>query len=214
MKLVIGNKNYSSWSLRPWLLLKHFNIAFEEERIALYIDNFEAQLSGYNSDDKVPVLEDKGLIIWDSLAILEYISEQYLDGKGWPKDYKARAIARSMSNEMHSSFSHIRNKLPMNCRKTFDSVELSVEAQKEVTRIQFLWHQCREKYKDEGEWLFGDFSIADAMFAPIAIRFLGYNISLSDLNRQYVESVINDRYIVDWIQDSRLEPEIISMAEK
>ena len=122
LTLIIGNKNYSSWSLRSWVFLKQNNISFNEKRVALLTDTTNDELLQYNSDFKVPVLMDDGLVIWDSLSILEYLSEKYLAGNGWPHDIKARAVARSISCEMHPSFFNVRNELPMNCRKMFRNI--------------------------------------------------------------------------------------------
>lgn len=211
--LVIGNKNYSSWSLRPWVFLKQFNIDFEEKRVALFTEMTDKTLSEYGSDFKVPVLKDADLIVWDSLSILEYLSEHYLDSKGWPLDSRARALARSVSAEMHSSFINVRNELPMNCRKNFHNIELSAGAKKEVERIKHLWRTCRAEFGTGGEWLFGDYSIADAMFAPIALRFFGYNIPLDGIEKAYVTSVLNQLCIREWIEAGKLEKEIIDEDE-
>jgi len=213
MKLIIGNKNYSSWSLRPWLLLKHFNIEFEEEQHDLYTQTYASEVAEYDTDSKVPILKDGELLVWDSLSILEYLSEQYLDAKGWPNDKNARAMARSVSHEMHSSFSNIRNEMPMNCRKQYNDIQLSIETQQEIARIKSLWQQCRSQYDLEGEWLFGEFSIADAMFAPIAIRFNGFNIELNELENNYVNSLLNHPHMQTWIQQGQLETAIIEIAE-
>ena len=213
LTLIIGNKNYSSWSLRPWVFLKQNQIRFSEKRIALFTDTTNQELSEYNSDYKVPVLKDGGLLIWDSLSILEYISEKYLASRGWPRDANARALARSVSCEMHSSFYNVRNELPMNCRKRFKNFALSSEAEREVTRIKELWQQCRSQYGDNGEWLFGTYSIADAMYAPVALRFHGYNIPLSGVEKAYVKSVLNQPCIVEWINAGKAETEVITEAE-
>ena len=154
--LVIGNKNYSSWSLRPWIFLKHHQIEFEEKRVALFTETTVGELSEYNSDLKVPVLKDDVLVVWDSLSILEYISEVYLNNGGWPADVAVRSVARSISSEMHSGFFNVRKELPMNCRKKFKNIELSQSAKREVNRIKELWRKCRSEYGDNGEWLFGD----------------------------------------------------------
>ena len=211
--LIIGNKNYSSWSLRPWIFMRHYKIDFNEKRIALFVDTMEKELEEYNSDSKVPVLKDGSLIVWDTLAILEYLSEKYLDSKGWPSDDNARAIARSVSAEMHSSFSNIRNELPMNCRKKFTNIKLSVKALRELERIKSLWRMCRSQYSEGGEWLFGKYSIADAMFAPIALRLNGYSIPLEGLEKTYVDSVLNQPCIIEWIEAGKLEKEIITEDE-
>ncbi|WP_256857687.1 glutathione S-transferase family protein [Solemya velum gill symbiont] len=169
LTLVIGNKNYSSWSLRPWVFMKHYQVVFEEKRIALFTDTTTDELSIYNSNFKVPILKENEFEVWDSLSILEYVSEQYLSGQGWPADANARAVARSISTEMHSSFFNVRNELPMNCRKEFNGIKLSEGAVSEIERIKELWRRCRSEYGSGGEWLFGKYSIADAMFAPVAL---------------------------------------------
>jgi glutathione S-transferase len=211
--LIIGNKNYSSWSLRPWLLLKHHNIDFLEKRVPLFTETTDEALSDFNSDYKVPILKYNELVIWDSLSILEYISEQFLENHGWPVDSQARSVARSISSEMHSSYFHVRNELPMNCRKKFNSITLSNEASREIERICWLWRMCRNSHKDGGEWLFGEFTIADAMFAPIAIRFNGYGIPLSGIEEIYMKSILNHPNIIEWIDASKLETEVIQSVE-
>lgn len=213
LELIIGNKNYSSWSLRPWIFLRHHQLKFTEKRIPLFLETTDDKLAEYNSDSKVPILKDGELVVWDSLSILEYVSEIYLNNKGWPEDQNARAVARSVSAEMHSSFSNIRNELPMNCRKIFENIELSHEALQEIERIKLLWRRCRSEYGKNGEWLFGDFSIADAMYAPIALRFYGYGISLTDVEGKYVNSVLNHPGIIEWIDAGKLETEVIEAAE-
>ena len=134
LTLIIGNKNYSSWSLRPWVFMKQNNIKFLERRVALFTDSTDQELAEYNSGSKVPVLKEGELLIWDSLAILEYLSEMYLDSTGWPEEKKVRAVARSVSSEMHSSFMNLRNELPMNCRKKFQDIKLSSGAESEIER--------------------------------------------------------------------------------
>lgn len=213
LTLVIGNKNYSSWSLRPWIFLKYHQIDFKEIRIPLFTETTDMELSEYNSDFKVPILKDGDLVIWDSLSILEYVSETYLDNKGWPGDKASRSFARSVSAEMHSSFFNVRNELPMNCRKKFSGVSLTDDALREVERIKYLWQTCRNKYGANGDWLFGDFSIADAMFAPVALRLFGYNIALEGLEKSYVKTVLNDPGIVEWMEAGKLEKEIIEGDE-
>jgi len=166
-------------------------------------------LVAYNSDSKVPVLKDGELLIWDTLAILEYVSETYLGSAGWPEDRGARAVARSVSNEMHSSFGDLRNKIPMNCRKKSLSIKLSSAAMADIERVKLLWCQCRTQFGQEGEWLFGRYFIADAMFAPIALRFDGYNIPLGDIENAYVQSVLGQSSIQEWIASGVAEKEVI-----
>ena len=213
LTLIIGNKNYSSWSLRPWILLRHHQIDFEEKRVPLFVDTTEEALAEYDSDYKVPVLKDGELVVWDSLSILEYVSETYLDNKGWPGDRKARSVARSISAEMHSSFVNVRNELPMNCRKRFENIQLSPGATHEIERIKGLWRRCRSEYGNDGEWLFGDYSIADAMFAPMVLRFDGYGIPLAGVESDYVTSVLNHPGIAEWVEAGKLETEIIEADE-
>ena len=213
LTLIIGNKNYSSWSLRPWVLMKHHQLNFVEKRVALFTETTDQVLSEYHSDFKVPILQDDELVVWDSLSILEYISEQHLQNRGWPADKNARAIARSISAEMHSSYSSIRNELPMNCRKKFSNIELSEDAQRELARIKELWRKCRSEFGSGGEWLFGEYSIADAMFAPIALRLNGYSIHLAGVEQSYVTSVLRHPAIVEWMEAGKLETEVIEADE-
>lgn len=211
--LVIGNKNYSSWSLRPWILMRHMGLAFSEKRIALFIESMERELVPYFSNSKVPVLVDGDLVVWDSLAIMEYVSENYLNGQGWPADSKARAIARSVSAEMHSSFASLRAALPMNCRKKFADFRLAPEVLPDIDRVKAIWQKCRTEYGDKGAWLFGDFSIADAMFAPVALRFAGYDVPLNELLQNYVQSFLDHPDIIEWIAAGKQEKEIIESDE-
>ena len=213
LTLIIGNKNYSSWSLRPWIFMKHFNIKFTEKQVALFTDTTNDELSEYYSDFKVPVLKDGELIVWDSLSIMEYVSEKYLQSKGWPKDEKNRSTARSISAEMHSSFMNLRNELPMNCRKSFNDIKLSNDAEQEIDRVKALWRYCRRELGSTGEWLFGEYSIADAMYAPIALRLHGYNIPLDGIEADYVDSVLNQPNIISWINSGKLEKEVIEEDE-
>ncbi|RTZ61873.1 MAG: glutathione S-transferase [Gammaproteobacteria bacterium] len=212
LSLVIGNKNYSSWSLRPWVFMRQTGIDFHERRLALFTDEAAHELAKYDSDGKVPILLDGDLEVWDTLAILEYLSEQYLSGRGWPQDRSARATARSISAEMHSSFPAVRGEMPMNCRKSFD-ITLSEKAAHEVERVKTLWRQCRKRFGGDGEWLFGNYSIADAMFAPVALRFHGYGVPLSGVEADYVQSVLSQSCIQEWIEAGKQESEVIAADE-
>jgi len=213
LTLIIGNKNYSSWSLRPWIFMKQTHIEFAEKRIALYTDSADQETAEYFSDFKVPVLMDGDLVVWDSLAILEYLSENYLDGAGWPRDIRARAIARSVSAEMHSSFANMRKELPMNCRRKFTDFTCSAAAQHDIQRIKAIWHKCRTDYGDQGDWLFGEYSIADAMFAPVVSRFETYGIELNALEQAYAQNTLNNPHIMQWMEAGRQEKEIIEASE-
>ena len=212
MKLIIGNKNYSSWSLRPWLLLRHFNIEFEEIRIPLFSGDFENTLARYSDAGKVPVLHDAELVVWDSLAICEYISEQYLDGQGWPEDVTARAEARSASAEMHSSFMQVRERMPMNCRAQRE-IDFTDDMLTEINRIDALWQNLRTKYRSEGDWLCGGYSIADCMYAPMASRFHSYRPELSSTSEAYIQRLLDHPRMQLWYDEARAERETIQQFE-
>ncbi|SHE80386.1 glutathione S-transferase [Marinomonas polaris DSM 16579] len=212
MKLIIGNKNYSSWSLRGWLALKAFNIPFEEIKLSLFSDEFHSELAKHSPVGKVPVLVDNDLSVWDSLAICEYINETYLDGKGWPEDKKNRAVARSVVADMHSGLFGIRNEMPMNCRAK-RRVELSDNAKKEVANLDNIWSDLRAKNTQNGDYLFGTFSLADVFFAPVIFRFSTYGIKLSDAASAYYTTMLAHPDMQVWLKDSVAEVEIVSQAE-
>lgn len=210
-KLVIGNKNYSSWSMRPWLLLKAFDIAFEEINIALYQDNTAEKLGPYSPSLKVPAFLHNETTVWDSLAICEYISEQLLDGRGWPSNPKKRASARSVCAEIHAEFPSLKKDWPMNCKA---SVELFVSEniENEIARIDAIWSCCRRKYGAEGAYLFGKFSIADCMFAPMAVCFRSYGPKLSMEAQRYADTLLANPHVQDWIKQGKAEEEAVSMS--
>ncbi len=210
LRLVIGNKNYSSWSLRPWLLLRHFNVDFEEVRIPLYQADSAERLARYSPSLKVPVLHDGALQIWDSLAICEYVSEQYLQGQGWPGASAARAKARAVSAEMHSGFNEVRSRWPMNVRLQRKAAEDPVLLP-EIARIQQLWQQCLEE--SSGPFLFGRFSIADCMYAPIALRFNSRQPQLTTTALRYVHTLLNVPALDEWIAAAQTETEILARYE-
>lgn len=213
MKLIIGNKNYSSWSLRAWLLLSVNELPFEEVRIALSTDSTDAEIAKYTDAGKVPVLNDNGLIVWDSLAICEYISEQYLDGQGWPVDAEDRAIARSCCAEMHSGFFTLREAMPMNCRAINRTVPMSTDLQEDISRIDAVWTGLREKHAAHGPWLFGTFSIADCMFAPVVFRFMTYHATVSETTQKYMANVLDNPKVQLWLEQARKESETIESEE-
>lgn len=214
MELVIGNKNYSSWSLRGWLMLKAFDIPFHEKKLQLFSDSFYQELESVTPMAKVPVLIDGGVNVWDSLAICEYVSEKYLEGKGWPKELTSRALARAAVAEMHSGFSALRNEMPMNCRAKRE-VLLSDQAQVDVERIDQLWQNCLTRVSDNEKtgWLFGEFSIADVFYAPVALRFKTYGIELSDISSAYVEMILNYGPVMEWVDGALSETEIVPEDE-
>lgn len=213
MKLVIGNKNYSSWSLRPWLLLRSYHIPFEEIRIPLYTGDYHQQILAISPAGRVPVLLDRGLTVWDSLSICEYVSEEYLHGRGWPVDKGLRAEARSCAAEMHGGFHALRNHLPMNCRAHHRRVAITPELQLEIQRIDTLWSELRNQHAHSGPWLFGKFSIVDCMFAPVVFRFSTYDIGLSDEASRYRSHSLDDPSMREWIAAAKMETETIPENE-
>lgn len=210
MELIIGNKNYSSWSMRPWLLLSHFDIDFDETVIPLSQPRSHELLAEYSPSFKVPVLIDGELTIWESLAICEYVSENHLNNKGWPERAKERAVARAYCSEMHAGFSAIRSELPMNCRAS-RKVKLSEKCEHEVHRIDGMWQDALNRH--DGEWLFGDFSIVDCMFAPVVSRFATYAIEVSDTSQAYMAKILTLPSMQRWYTDAEQEPHIIAACE-
>ena len=213
MQLIFGNKNYSSWSLRPWFLLSYHEVPFDEVRIALFSENYKQRITEYSDAGFVPVLKNGDTTVWDSLAICEYVSETFLSNRGWPEDPKIRAHARACSAEMHSGFPNIRTEMPMNVRAMGRVVEISEPINKEIARIDTMWTQLREIYGSRGPWLFGEFSIADCMFAPIVFRFRTYGISLPSASSKYMETMLEHPAVRRWMNDAENETEVIEMAE-
>lgn len=211
--LIIGNKKYSSWSLRPWFYLKYHVIPFDEIRIPLYQDDSIERILSYSPSGKVPVLIDGDAHIWDSLAILEYLAELHPSTHGWPKNIKERATARSLAAEMHSGFQALRKHCGMNCRRPPKAKELSDDVLKDITRIRKIWQECRAYYGNEGPWLLGHFGILDAMYAPVALRFHIYQLDAGAVELEYVNTVLNHFAIQEWIEAGKQETEIIQMFE-
>jgi len=212
LTLVIGNKAYSSWSLRPWLLLKQGGVPFEEVRIPLYRDDSAATLARWSPSGKVPVLVDDALTIWESLAIIEYLAERFPDTCGWPRDPAARATARAVSAEMHAGFSAVRHEMTFNCRQR-RRVRPSEATRSEISRAAALWNDCRARFGAKGPWLFGPFSPADAMFAPLALRFVTYGVTLDGAAAEYVQTVAGDAAVQAWIAAARREVEVLPQNE-
>lgn len=213
MKLVIGNKNYSSWSLRPWLLMKVLELPFTEQLIPLYQPDSKPRLLEQAPSGKVPALHDESLVIWDSLAITEYLAEQFPGVAVWPRDTEARAVARSVACEMHSGFGALRTHMPMNLRAALPGKGRTPQVQEDIERIQDLWSDCRERYGQDGPFLFGAFSAADAFYAPVVTRFVTYEVPLSDLGADYRDSLLALPAMQDWYAAARLETERISASE-
>lgn len=211
--LVIGNKNYSSWSLRPWLLMSHFKLPFHEIKLSLDTPEFYQRIADYSPTARVPVLRDGDEIIWDSLAICEVINERYLDGKAWPKDLKTRAAARSVVAEMHSGFAALRSQLPMNCHRKSDAYRWQEDADRDILRIQAIWNDLRSRFSSDGEFLCGEFGIVDAMFAPVCVRFKAYGVAMDENARQYVNTIYSLPAMQAWLADAKLEPLKPSIGE-
>jgi glutathione S-transferase len=213
LTLVIGNKNYSSWSLRPWLMLKQAGIPFREIFISLYTGTSRAEIGKFSPSGKVPVLIDGKITLWESLAIGEYIAEKIPHQHLWPSDLAARAVARSVAAEMHAGFSELRQHMPMNCRNYLPGKGHTPEVLKDIVRITALWNDCRARFGKSGGFLFGKFSIADAMYAPVALRFVTYAVELDPVCAAYVQTISSLPAIQQWIADARTETEVIPQFE-
>ena len=213
MLLVIGNKNYSSWSLRPWLLLRHLGIEFEERRLALNTPDFDQRIGQYSKARRVPVLVHDDLHVWDSLAICEYVAELYPHLGAWPDDRAMRARARSVSAEMHSGFAALRASMPMNCRRKVEGFVPSSEAEVDIDRVHTIWEECRARAPAGGPFLFGRFSIADAMFAPVASRFATYGVNASEEAAAYASALLDLPAMREWAQAGAQESEVIDSEE-
>jgi glutathione S-transferase len=194
--LLIGSKNYSSWSLRPWLLLRKAAFEFTEQIVYFDASDYQAQIAAVSPSRRVPLLIDRGFKIWDSLAICEYAAEA--TGRGLPGGRTARARARSVAAEMHSGFQALRNECPMNVRAMDRRVPQTAELLADVARIDAIWSGCRREYGADGNWLFGEFSIADAMFAPVLLRFQTYGATLSPVSQAYLKHALQDPDLRDW----------------
>ncbi|EIM95183.1 glutathione S-transferase domain-containing protein [Paraburkholderia hospita] len=204
MKLVIGDKNYSSWSMRPWLVLKHFGIAFEEVMVLLNEAESKASILEHSPSGKVPCLiADDGVTVWDSLAICETLAERYPQHAMWPRDAVARGHARSVSAEMHSGFGALRNNMWMNIRASFPGKGATPEALADIARIDEVWSECLEAYG--GPFLFGEFTIADAMYAPVVMRFNTWQPKLSEAALAYSRRVTAQPAVKAWIDDALQE---------
>lgn len=202
--LVIGDKNLSSWSLRPWLVLRHLGFEFREIKLALDTPGFHDQIVRFSGALRVPVLIDGDLHIWDSLAIVEYLNEK-AQGRGWPDDPRRRALARAVSAEMHSGFPALRQLWSMRATGTNPNVPLTADAERDVARVQTIWEDCRGRHSGLGPWLFGQWSIADAMYAPVALRFRHYGARLPPVAQSYFEQLLADPHLQQWLRDAERE---------
>jgi glutathione S-transferase len=214
MKLVIGNKNYSSWSMRPWLALRAKDIHFEEVFIPLYTGEADKQrILDLSGAGKVPILVDGEITIWDSLAIIEYVAERFPDKWLWPEDPAHRAHARSISAEMHSGFAALRNECGMNLHRPIRAIALSNDARANISRIQEIWTECRARYGKSGPFLFGAFSAADAMFAPVVHRFRTYAIAVNPKVQAYMNTMMALPAFREWTEAALAETFVIEKFE-
>ena len=211
--LVIGNKAYSSWSLRPWLLMKQAGIGFEEIRLSLYEEGARQNILLHSPTGKVPVLRDGGLTIWDSLAICEYLAEKLPEKQLWPADVAARAHARAISAEMHSGFTNLRGQMPMNVRREITGRARTPKVVAEVARVETIWNDCRSRHGGRGPFLFGDFSIADAMYAPVVSRLRTYGVTLAEKAGEYAAAIHALPAMQEWIAGAHAETEVNPQTE-
>lgn len=211
--LIIGNKNYSSWSLRAWLLLREAGIQFDERRFALDMPDFARTIAEYSAAGRVPVLQLGEETVWDSLAIAETAAERWPAKNLWPTDPAARAHARAISAEMHSGFPHLRSCMPMNCRAMGRKVSIPDELAQDIDRVIDIWATCHRAYGDQGGWLFGDFSVADAMFAPVVLRFRTYGINLPESAGFYPHRLLESEAMQEWLLAAESETEVIDGDE-
>ena len=206
LKLIIANKAYSSWSLRPWILLAHFKIPFEEIVIPLDQPDTRKKILKYAANGKCPSLHDGDVAIWESIAIVEYVAEKYPDKAIWPRNKAARALARTLSAEMHASFQALRQHCPTNFRRPVRKRELTPEVEADVARIEEAWAGARKTFGAAGPFLFGRFSAADAMFAPVVNRLHVYDVKVKKATRDYMDAVMALPAWKAWIKDAEAEP--------
>jgi glutathione S-transferase len=216
LKLIIGNKAYSSWSLRGWLAAKQSGLPFEEMVVPLYDADWDKRREGDEfapSSGKVPILWDGDVVVWDSLAIVEYLNEKSGGTRFWPQDEAARAMARSMAAEMHSGFAALRRKHSMNVRQVFPPKKPDDDVLADLTRIMELWAQARARFGGEGQFLFGDFGAADIMYAPVVTRIVTYGLPIARFATAYLDAVLRHPFMQDWIAAAQEEEWVIEQFE-
>ena len=216
MKLIIGNKAYSSWSLRGWLAAKQSGLHFDEMTVPLYDDSWDERKREEDlapSSGKVPILWDGETVVWDSLAIIDWLADKVGRDRYWPKDEVARGMARSMAAEMHCGYMSLRRECPMNTRKTFSDVTVSEETRADAIRILQTWAEARSRFGREGPYLFGTFSAADIMFAPVVTRFVTYGFTLPGFAAAYAEAMMVHPWMIEWYEGAAEETWIIKRIE-
>jgi len=213
LRLIIGNKNYSSWSFRPWLAMKAAGIAFEETLIPLNAPDFKARLKAVSGAGKVPVLIDGDTHVWESLAILEYLAEKFPAAGLWPRDAQARAHARAIASEMHAGFQALRRDLPMNMWRPVKARPLDTAAGTDAARIDEIWTECRTRFGAGGPYLYGAFGAADAMYAPVVSRFHTYRVEVGAGAREYMNAIMAMPAWIEWREAARREPWVLPHDE-
>ena len=211
--LVIGNRNYSSWSLRAWWATRRSGLSFTEVRLALDTDEFSQKIAAYSPSGRVPVLHHQGRVIWDTLSICEYLAELSPEAQMWPPEAAQRSKARSLCAEMHSGLTALRDQLPMNCRARKRRVQFDDACAADIARTKEIWADCLGRKSVDGPWLFGHWTIADAFFAPVVMRFRTYGIDLSGPVARWAKAVLSNPDIEDWVDLAEAETEIVEADE-
>lgn len=212
-QLAIGNKNYSSWSMRAWVLLRALGIDFEEIQLKFHTEAWRREIGRWSPSGRVPVLWLDGEPVWDTAAIAETVAERWPEKQAWPRDAHARAVARSVCAEMHSSFHALRQAMPMNIRGSYPGRGMGPEVAQDIDRVVAIWTSCRERHGQGGEMLFGHFTIADAFYAPVATRFATYGVRLPAAAQRYAEAVLALAAVREWSAAARAEREVIAEEE-
>ncbi|MBM3512535.1 MAG: glutathione S-transferase family protein [Alphaproteobacteria bacterium] len=213
LHLVIGNKAYSSWSMRPWIAMTANGLKFRETVICLGQDNTASEIKKYSASGKVPYLIHGDIRVWDSLAIIEYLAEAFYDKPWWPTDPQARAVARAISAEMHSGFQGLRQNMPMNVRRSHPGKGAVPEALADIARISAIWTECRQRFGAKGPYLFGTFCNADAMYAPVVTRFKTYGVALDPVCRAYADAMLDHPALKQWYADAAKESWVVEKYE-
>jgi len=213
LKLAIGNKNYSSWSMRPWVLLTQAGIAFEEIQLKFTDEGKAEGIEPYSPTRQVPVLIVDGEPVWDTLAICEAVAELFPQKDLWPADARARRMARSICAEMHAGFRNLRGAMPVNIRASLAGKGMNPAVQRDIDRIVEIWESCRERFGRNGELLFGQFTIADAYYAPVATRFLTYAVRLPPAAQRYADALLQLSAVREWMAQARRETEFVRADE-
>ena len=214
LHLVIANKAYSSWSMRPWVAMKAQGVAFKETVICLQQPDTAAQIAKYSAAGKVPVLKHDDVTVWESLAILDYLADTLPSTAWWPEDHAARAMARSISAEMHAGFTNVRSAMPMNVRRSILGRERTPEVDKDIARIQDIWGTARTQFGQDGPFLFGKFSNADAMYAPVVTRFKTYGVKLDAVSQAYADAILDSPAVKQWYAEAAAESWVVEKYEQ